>query len=880
MENTVGAGFYGKNRRLITPVLILLVSGIVYSQYGIHGHLDDDDALFVYTGQQLVRGVPPYKSFVDNKGPGTVFITGFGVYAARLLNADDLLTVRALYLIISCLAAVSVYYYGKKLFDNERTGILAAIIFLVFFGFGKHALSGPRPKTPIVLLTVIVLYLIIEKRWFLAGFFSSVSTIIWQPTGVYFITALTLAYLQSGQDRWRNALKAAAGFILPMLVMSAYFIVNDAFYEMLDGLLMYNIQYASRRFEINLQRAKWSLGILDSFLPYAIRGFPVILVLYAVIFVKNLRREKSIYSVLSKDAFMGLYMTLTSMTIFSLFDFQGYPDFFVFLPFIAVGLSHILNSILDRINRGFGLTGVKGNVLFLILCVYLAVYSGGNYKDKANYGLNELTAYTEALKNQVGEDTVIYSFNKAQPLVLLRRDNPNPYLSIATGRLKRIDEEEPGGFDGWLREMGGHESSIIFAAEYALKNAEKEDGGYGIDLRNWLELNYRKSREKFWDRYDKRPLNTMVCEGCNVILISADSLSADRMDIYGYDRKTTPKINRFFRRRSIFNGISPTPCAEEGLLSINAGRFDLGGVGRTIAENLQEQGYYTAEVVSLMDDDMQMINDVGRGFSYKGIQWNNRHDSAKKSPGKSRMITRSAMDWLDENYDRGKFFLWVHYSDLQNTEPSSRGYYEIRDENGDLTDETTGRGLLYDSELHYLDQRVGLLLRRISELGLTENTVVILTSSNGKSMEDYVYPAGCGSLKEDNVNVPILVSVGGKKLGKYGRTTHHVTSTLDIYPTLMGVLDIEYDEGGVDGVDIQTTPANRKAFAIMEDVKALRYARWKLYYENDTPTRFYYIYGDREEEVNMINETDNIIYGYMRRNMDKFIEKRWNSTVY
>ena len=49
-------------------LLLLALAALVYRQYGFAGPLTRDDAICLYSGQQMARGIPPYLSIWDHKG--------------------------------------------------------------------------------------------------------------------------------------------------------------------------------------------------------------------------------------------------------------------------------------------------------------------------------------------------------------------------------------------------------------------------------------------------------------------------------------------------------------------------------------------------------------------------------------------------------------------------------------------------------------------------------------------------------------------------------------------------------------------------------------------------------------------------------------------
>ena len=66
----------------VHAALILALSALVYRQYGFAGPLTRDDAIYLYSGQQMAQGTPPYLSIWDHKGPLAPMIAGAGAWIA------------------------------------------------------------------------------------------------------------------------------------------------------------------------------------------------------------------------------------------------------------------------------------------------------------------------------------------------------------------------------------------------------------------------------------------------------------------------------------------------------------------------------------------------------------------------------------------------------------------------------------------------------------------------------------------------------------------------------------------------------------------------------------------------------------------------------
>jgi hypothetical protein len=151
--------------KLAVPLLVLALAALVYSLYGFDGPLLRDYSIYLYSGQRMAEGVPPYVSAFDHKGPLSPMFAGLGVMLSKQLNWDDIFTVRLVFFTSGCLAIVAAYLLGKSAFRSGAVGVFGALTFMGFYPYGYPAVSGPEPKTPMVLFEALSLLFMVRKRW-------------------------------------------------------------------------------------------------------------------------------------------------------------------------------------------------------------------------------------------------------------------------------------------------------------------------------------------------------------------------------------------------------------------------------------------------------------------------------------------------------------------------------------------------------------------------------------------------------------------------------------------------------------------------------------------------------------------------------------------
>jgi len=474
--------------------LVFLISACVFSQYGFDGTLVRDDSVFVYTGQQLAKGVPPYVSIFQPKTPAWAFVIGCAASFANQFGFNDLLTIRVTFLIISCLAAVTLYLLGSTLFKSHKVGILAAFVFVGFWGFGRHAASGPRAKTLVVLFQILALLLTTRRKWFWAGMFGSLASLTWQPTVVYPLLTIFLAFMQGkGQERTKNLIRAVSGFLSPVIVICTYFLYQNALDEFVTDAILFPVYYLERQNSSLLDRI---FRILDVIIfrkgGYSSMAIPILfgLSMMGLLYVWRIRAQGGISRFVSNDLFAAFLLSFPAPVIWSIIDFQRYPDFYVFLPYAAIGFAWMLSLALQSLKEIEQFGQFTREVVFLILCAVLVGRAAREYRLTSENGLDGQLQWAQRIESQylTGDNDNLLSIGSPEILVLLHKTNQNRHIVINSGEHNLIEASAPSGLSGWLNEQMSTNPSVILLGN--TKPAEVNE-----TITDWLENKGFKRRE-------------------------------------------------------------------------------------------------------------------------------------------------------------------------------------------------------------------------------------------------------------------------------------------------------------------------------------------------------------------------------------------------
>lgn len=369
------------------------------------------------------------------------------------------------------------------------------------------------------------------------------------------------------------------------------------------------------------------------------------------------------------------------------------------------------------------------------------------------------------------------------------------------------------------------------------------------------------------------------CPGCNVLLVSLDTLRADHLGAYGYGRDTSPNIDRIaaqgilFRATfaqatwtlpshfSILTGLYPS--RHQVVYTKSAAEDEL----RTFADLFREHGYKTGAF-------------TGGGFmsqrrGYGGFTAFHEVTSPHASWPEVRATAMQAVDWMT-SVDEPFFALWhtfaphapyvpddrfdhwadADYDGLVDTVPGSNtgicgdnpeckgkrnAYYRMLRDEGLLQEEDIRYAVAkYDGVVRSADEVVGEIWRSLEESGRLNRTVVVITSDHGETLVDEGQsgPLGHPNPSRGVVHVPWILWTPQAS----AHEADWVVESIDILPTVAAVLDIsipweidgrnalqlEQDETAGIAVTEHWRPEERKLAA-----HSLVWRNWHLIHWND-----------------------------------------------
>lgn len=299
----------------------------------------------------------------------------------------------------------------------------------------------------------------------------------------------------------------------------------------------------------------------------------------------------------------------------------------------------------------------------------------------------------------------------------------------------------------------------------------------------------------------------------NVVVISVDALRADHLGSYGYDAPTTPFLDTLSAESVVFErAYAPSSFTLQSVAAVLTGRAPTSGG----AVSQEAQPHENAESLARLFRSAGLRTGIfsnqfllsPRGFTrgFEGIQI---ATLAIDQPAQTAFeVSENALQFVDD-YAPESFFLFAHYAEPHQPyapAPETASRFGVDDSDISvvgLTEEIAagqppGRDdarinqlkARYDAEIATVDQAIQALVDGLSERGLAENTIVIVTGSQGQEFMEHDYLGHAWTLFEEVLRVPMIVHAPG--LIEPQRVTDPV-STIDIYPTLVELFDLDLD---------------------------------------------------------------------------------------
>jgi arylsulfatase A-like enzyme/Tfp pilus assembly protein PilF len=301
-----------------------------------------------------------------------------------------------------------------------------------------------------------------------------------------------------------------------------------------------------------------------------------------------------------------------------------------------------------------------------------------------------------------------------------------------------------------------------------------------------------------WQRAAAPALQPSACSGCNVLLITIDTLRADRVDAFRGTRHLTPVLDSLagegLRLTRTYASAPLTLPSHASIMTAasppvhgvrNNSLFRLGDRLPTLAGVLKSAGYRTGAFVGAFVLDARF--GLNRGFDV----YDDRHlekgigDAAEGAERRAEDVVRPATAWILSGDSpvpspespapspASPWFAWVHLYDPHEPYRAPEPY--------------ASRYEPYDAEVAYTDATVGRLVDALRAAGQLDRTLVVVTADHGESLGEHGEQTHGVFVYESAMRVPALLWAGSR-IGQ--RAYDGAARLIDLAPTMLDLLGV------------------------------------------------------------------------------------------
>ncbi|SDW13757.1 sulfatase [Paenibacillus sp. CF384] len=408
----------------------------------------------------------------------------------------------------------------------------------------------------------------------------------------------------------------------------------------------------------------------------------------------------------------------------------------------------------------------------------------------------------------------------------------------------------------------------------------------------------------------------------NILFFGIDSLRRDHMSGYGYSRLTTPYIDKLASQGVTFEqhfspSIPTTPAYASMLTGMDVFGTDvvalrhegpLGGHVDTLAEVLEANGYNTTCIGFTG-------NPSARGFqTYLNYEsWLPEQESGRAP--KAENLNNVAIPELERLAAEDKpFFLFMRHMDPHSPylppQPFERMFYGKDEKDpsntsmepvydfkpfGDYLKSWIGEDVTdheyvtaqYDGSIAYMDIAIQSLFTKLADMGLEEDTLIVITSDHGETLYEHDCYFDHHGLYDCTLVVPLIIKFPGRVPA--GKRVSSVSVISDIMPTVLDLLEIDsgttYDGRSLNAfIKGEADSSLEKTELYITECTWMRKhgwrtPEWKLIcslepdFHYKPEIELYNLVRDPQENVNVADQEPEVV-AFLQQRMNEYIAKR------
>jgi len=339
----------------------------------------------------------------------------------------------------------------------------------------------------------------------------------------------------------------------------------------------------------------------------------------------------------------------------------------------------------------------------------------------------------------------------------------------------------------------------------------------------------------------------------NILLITLDTTRADHLSCYGYERQTSPRIDEIAANGLVYDRcISPSSWTLPAHASLLTGRYPTShgaiydSTGKalikglipgermsykdsapkqleTLASVLKHEGYATGAVIG--GPWLKRPFGIDKGFEFY------EDSNVSKLNGRiAAHVNQQVLPWLEKTADR-PFLLFINYFDPHGPYLPPKDYRFKFLESATPADysKTTmkQRLALYDAEIYYMDHFLGQVVDRLKDLGVYDDTWIIITADHGELLGEHGLEGHGVTLYEPELHIPLILKYP-KRWARQGRSSEPIR-LIDLMPIVLHRLGIDLPD------NMQGTPSDKPQRTLFAEIypspKTSKLGQYRAYYD-------------------------------------------------
>ena len=292
-------------------------------------------------------------------------------------------------------------------------------------------------------------------------------------------------------------------------------------------------------------------------------------------------------------------------------------------------------------------------------------------------------------------------------------------------------------------------------------------------------------------------LHSSKADRWNVVIVTFDTTRADHIGCYGNPRARTPNLDQLAEEGVLFeSAFSPVPITLPSHTSIMTGKvpfahgvrdnglFVVSNEQTTLAEVLKHNGYKTAAAIGSFPLSARF--GLNQGFDlyderlvpeYEDLQGNRTQPKRRLffDERRASQVNEAVIPWLEEHHEK-PFFLWAHYFDPHLPHEPPPPFRHLFANN------------LYDGEIAYADENLGVLIRHLRRLGVYDRTLIVFTSDHGEGLGQHSEDTHSLLVYNTTLHVPLIIRLPN---GPAATRIKRRVGTIDIFPTILAEVGID-----------------------------------------------------------------------------------------